>query len=94
MEKYLVVIEKTDTGFSAFSPDAPGCITVGESVEDIIANMREALELYIEVAAEAGHDLPIGKGVEYHIQNGLLKEGEIADDYFLTQIEIQLPEMA
>lgn len=93
MEKYLVVIEKSETGFSAFSPDAPGCITVGNSVEATIANMREALELYIEATAEDRNDLPIGKGVEYHIQNGLLKEGEIADEYFLTQVEIELPEM-
>lgn len=55
--------------------------------------MREALELYIEAIAEDGHDLPIGKGVEYHIQNGLLKKGEIADEYFLTQVEIESPEM-
>lgn len=94
MEKYLVVIEKSDTGFSAFSPDAPGCITVGDTVEETIANMREALDLYIEATVENGHDLPKGKGVEYHITNGLLKEGEIAEEYFLTQVEIELPEMA
>ncbi len=93
MEKYLVVIEKSETGFSAFSPDAPGCITVGASVEATIVNMREALELYIEATVEDEHDLPIEKGVEYHIKNGLLKEGEIADEYFLTQVEIELPEM-
>lgn len=91
MEKYLVVIEKSETGFSAFSPDAPGCITVGDSVEATIANMREALELCIEATVEDGHDLPTGKGVEYHIRNSLLKQGEIADEYFLTQVEIELP---
>lgn len=69
MEKHLVVIEKAETGFSAFSPDAPGCITVGSFVEEAIENMREALDLYINAAAESGYDLPKGKGVEYHIQN-------------------------
>ncbi len=92
MEKYIVVIEKSSTGFSAFSPDAPGCITVGETVEGTIENMREALDLYIEATAEAGSELPKGKGIEYHINNGLLKDGEIADEYFLTQVEIELPE--
>ena len=94
MEKYVVIIEKSETGFSAFSPDAPGCITVGKTVESTITNMREALGLYIEATAEDGRELPLAKGVEYHIQNGLLKKGEIADEYFLTQVEIELPEMA
>ena len=94
MEKYVVVIEKSETAFSAFSPDAPGCITTGKTVEDTIANMRQALAVYIEAIVEEGQDLPSVKGVEYHIQNGLLKEGDISDEYFLTQIEIELPEMA
>ncbi len=94
MEKFLVVIEKSETGFSAFSPDIPGCITVGNTVERTIANMREAINLYIETLVEDEHALSTGKGVEYHIKNGLLKEGEIADQYYLTQIEMQLPEIA
>lgn len=94
MEKFLVVIEKSETGFSAFSPDILGCITVGNTVEGTIANMREAINLYIETLAEDEHALPPGKGVEYHIKNGLLKEGEIAEQYYLTEIEILLPEMA
>ncbi len=94
MKKYFVVIEKSETGFSAFSPDVPGCITVGETVESTIVNMREAIELYIEAAAEEGQELPAGKSIEQHIQNGLLKEGEIADEYFLTQIELELHVMA
>lgn len=84
MKKYVVVLEKSSTGFSAFSPDAPGCITVGETVEDTFENMREALDLCIEASVEAGDDIPKGKGIEYHINNGLLKEGEIAEEYFLT----------
>ena len=93
MEKFLVVLERSETGFSAFSPDAPGCFTVGETVEGTILNMREALDLYIEATVEAGQDLSNPKGLEYHIQNGLLKKGEIAEDYLLTQVEVELPEM-
>lgn len=61
MYKYHVVIEKSETGFSAFSPDFPGCITVGDTVEVTIVNMREAIELYFEAAAEGGQDLPVRK---------------------------------
>lgn len=94
MEKYFLVIEKTETGFSAFSPDVPGCMTVGKTVESTIVDMREAIELYVETATEEGQDLPALKSIEQHIQNGLLKDGEIADEYFLTQIEIGSPAMA
>lgn len=83
MEKYFVVIEKTETGFSGFSPDVPGCMTVGKTVESTITNMREAIELYLETATEEGQDLPDLKSIEQHIQNGLLKDGEISDEYFL-----------
>ncbi len=81
MKKYLVVIEKSETGLSAFSPDVPGCITVGESVEGTIVNMREAIELYLEAAAEIGQDLPPVKSIEQHIREGLLNKGEIADKF-------------
>ncbi|MCY7420176.1 MAG: type II toxin-antitoxin system HicB family antitoxin [Chitinophagaceae bacterium] len=94
MEKYLVVLEKSSRGFSAFSPDAPGCITVGETVESTIEHMREVTKIYTEEMGESGKELPRGKGVEYHIREGLLNEGSIANEYFLTQIEIELPEMA
>lgn len=89
MEKYLVVIEKSETGFSAFSPDVPGCITVGNTVEGTIVNMREAIDLYLEAAAESGQDLRPVKSIEQHIREGLLKKGEIVDRYFLTQIEVE-----
>ena len=89
MEKYVVVIEKSETGFSAFSPDAPGCITVANTVEGTIVNMREALELYAEATAENGQNLPQVKSIEQHIREGFFKNGEVADEYLLTQIEIE-----
>ncbi len=58
-EEYLIVIEPTETGFSSYSPDLPGCITVGETVEQTRENMREAIELYIEELMEAGEDVPV-----------------------------------
>ena len=38
--KYLIVIEKSKTGFSAYSPDVPGCVSTGRTVEEIEQNMR------------------------------------------------------
>ena len=46
--KYLVVIEETSTGFSAYSPDVDGCIATGATKEEVEKNMREALEFHLE----------------------------------------------
>jgi predicted RNase H-like HicB family nuclease len=57
MKKYLVVVEKTDTGYSAYSPDVDGCITTGATREEVERNMKEALEFHLEGLRE--HGLPI-----------------------------------
>jgi len=43
--KYLIILEKTSTGYSAYSPDLPGCVSAGNTAEETEANMREAIEL-------------------------------------------------
>jgi predicted RNase H-like HicB family nuclease len=53
LSNYAIIIEPTDTGFSAYSPDLDGCITVGETVEQTKSNMEEAIELYLEELEEA-----------------------------------------
>jgi predicted RNase H-like HicB family nuclease len=56
--RYLVVIEKTRTGFSAYSPDLDGCVAVGTTREDVERNMREAIELHLEGLREEGIETP------------------------------------
>jgi len=46
--KFLVVIEETQTGYSAFSPDLPGCIATGTTREDTENNMKEAIGFHVE----------------------------------------------
>lgn len=46
--KYLTIIEKTSTGYSAYSPDVPGCIATGETKEEVERNIKEAIELHLE----------------------------------------------
>ena len=48
MEKIAVVVEKTEMGYSAYVPEIPGIITVGDTYNDIKRNIQEALELYWE----------------------------------------------
>jgi predicted RNase H-like HicB family nuclease len=42
--KYLIVIEKTNTGYSAYSPDLEGCVATGSTREEVEQAMREAIE--------------------------------------------------
>jgi predicted RNase H-like HicB family nuclease len=53
-----VVIEKTATGFSAYVPDLPGCVSVGETREEIQHKIREAIDLYLDELREQGVALP------------------------------------
>ena len=56
--EYLVVYEKGGTNWSAFSPDIPGCGSLGETLDDARANMREAMELYLSETAKAREPVP------------------------------------
>jgi predicted RNase H-like HicB family nuclease len=57
--KYLVVIEPTGTGFSAYSPDLPGCVSTGTTRAEVEVNMREAIELHLEGLREEGYTVPV-----------------------------------
>jgi len=46
--RYLIVLERSETGYSAYSPDLPGCISTGSTVEETQANMKEAIQFHIE----------------------------------------------
>jgi len=41
--KYLIIIEQTDSGCSAYLPDLPGCVTTGQTKEKTEMNMKEAI---------------------------------------------------
>ena len=56
--KYLVVIEKTQTGFSAYSPDLPGCVTTGTTQEEIKKSMEEAIAFHLEGLKLEGEPIP------------------------------------
>lgn len=84
MQKYLVLIEKTESNYSSFSPDVPGCLSHGNSVQQAIANMKEALELHIDELDE----IPLAKGLQHHRNAGIFNEGEIDANCFVVHIEI------
>lgn len=56
--KYLVIYEKTTTGYSAYVPDLPGCITTGTTLEETEQLIQEAIELHLEGLREDGDPIP------------------------------------
>ena len=58
MSKYLVVIEPTDTGFSAYSPDLPGCVATAATEAELQAVMGEAIAFHVEGLRLEGLPVP------------------------------------
>ena len=56
--KYLIVVEKTETGFSAYSPDLLGCVATGATEEETEANMKEAIAFHVEGLKQEGFPVP------------------------------------
>ena len=60
MQRYLILIESTATGFSAYSPDVPGCAATAATRAEVEGAMRDAIELHVEALREAGQPVPMG----------------------------------
>jgi predicted RNase H-like HicB family nuclease len=58
MKKYLMVIEETGTGYSAYSPGLPGCKATGATQTEVEKNIREAIALHQEGLREEGEPGP------------------------------------
>jgi predicted RNase H-like HicB family nuclease len=59
MGRYAVIIEQSeDGGFGAYAPDLPGCVAVGETEEETLSLMREAIEFHLDGLREAGEWVP------------------------------------
>jgi predicted RNase H-like HicB family nuclease len=56
--KYLAIIEKGPNNFSAYVPDLPGCTSAGNTFEEVLAGIQEAVEGHIEVMREYGDPIP------------------------------------
>ncbi|NJM27958.1 MAG: type II toxin-antitoxin system HicB family antitoxin [Pseudanabaena sp. RU_4_16] len=82
MEKYLIVLEKSETGFSAYSPDVPGCIATGATLEETTRMMRSALALHL---AGIG-DLPQPRGIDAYLEALRDSEGE---EFYLTHVAVE-----
>jgi predicted RNase H-like HicB family nuclease len=56
--QYLVIVEKSENGFGAYVPDLPGCIAAGETREEVITLIQEAIEFHIDGLKRSGDPVP------------------------------------
>ena len=56
--KYLIVIEKSSKGFTAYSPDLPGCVAAGSSRAQVEREMKGAISLHLEGLRTEGGEIP------------------------------------
>jgi len=64
--RYAIVIEKAESNYSAYVPDLPGCVATGVSIQQVEAEIREAIEFHIEGLREDGSAIPLPSShVEY-----------------------------
>lgn len=59
MYRFLIVIEKTDNNYSAYSPDLPGCVATGRTREQVARHMHQAIEMHVQGMLE--DKLPVPK---------------------------------
>ena len=56
--EYVVIVEQGETSFGAYVPDLPGCVAVGQSRDEAMQLIREAIEIHIESLREHGEGVP------------------------------------
>lgn len=57
--RYMVIVEKGESSYGAFVPDLPGCIAVGETEQEVIELIQEAIQLHLEDLQTEGRPIPL-----------------------------------
>ena len=68
MKKYLIVVEETATGFSAYSPDLDGCIATGKTRQEVETKMREAIAFHVEGMQRNGDRVPEPHSYSHYVE--------------------------
>lgn len=66
--KYAVVIEKSETGYGAYVPDLPGCVAVGETIDETERLIREAVEFHVDGLRDDGLPVPEASTVTQYVE--------------------------
>ena len=58
LRRFKIILERESSGYSVSVPSLPGCATQGETIEEAMANAKEAIELYLETLKEDKLPMP------------------------------------
>ena len=83
MDKYLIVLEKSATGFSAYSPDVWGCVATGETMEETVENMRSTLIFHLQDQ----ESIPQPRGIDAYLDALRDSKGE---EFYLTHLAVRV----
>ena len=109
-QRYAVVFEQTPNNYCAYPPDLPGCVSTGETWEEMQETIREAIAFHIEAMMESGESLPeprmsLEEAEVYHSQviaeydeETLAAFGgedpQLPATYGMVEVEIRMPRAA
>ncbi len=66
--RYVVIIERGENSYGAYVPDLPGCVAVGETKEEALHLIKEAIELHLESMREEGVSIPEPSSTVEYVQ--------------------------
>jgi len=67
MYRFLIIIEKAKSNYSAYAPDLPGCVATGATVDEVENRMHEAIELHIQGLLEDEMPIPAPSALAEYI---------------------------
>ncbi len=70
MHRFLVVIEKAENNYSAYSPDLPGCVATGKTTKSVAKTMHEAIQMHIDGMKEDGITIPKSRAQAEYVAVG------------------------
>ena len=68
MSRYLVIIEESETGFSGFLPDLPGCIATGATRDEVETAMKDGVEFHLDGLRESGEPIPPPRSTAAYVE--------------------------
>jgi predicted RNase H-like HicB family nuclease len=61
--RFSVVIERDENGYYAYCPELQGCYTQGDTYEEALANIKDAIRLHVEDRVESGEEIPQAESI-------------------------------
>ncbi len=66
--RYAVVVEKSENGYGAYVPDLPGCVALGESMDETLHLIKEAVQFHLESLMETGDAAPSPSAIAEYVE--------------------------